>query len=306
VLLGVALAVFCSQTGTRLTWVRGHLADALVLGLPLGLAGGSLAVALNSAVAGHLSSDPNVELLVGGGGLLRVLLTLVVTAALAPLVEETLFRGVLAGSLMAVSTRAAMWVSAAAFAVWHMNLVSLRYYLLMGLLLAALWRKRGLVCSIATHAAFNGVLTLAAVVATSGAGHLTHYGQIAFSLPGGWHVSQELSNSSRLAVEGPAGAGMRVTSTPVDATVTTQRLLEALDKGSGVEGVTVVPASKRVVQVPGGEGVVVDFVTEGQPGHVCELLVHGTLYQLLIVTAGSPGAERDWRHILDTTRVDVS
>jgi membrane protease YdiL (CAAX protease family) len=301
VLLGGALAWFCSAQRVGLTWVRGHVADALLLGLPLGLVGGALAVGLNSAVAGHLSSDPNVELLVGGGGILRISLTLAVTAVLAPLVEETLFRGVLAGSLLAVGTRTAMWVSAIAFAIWHMNPVSLRYYVLMGLLLAALWHKRGLVCSMATHAAFNGVLTLAAVVATGGAGHLTHYGQLSFSLPGGWHADQAVGRTSNLSIHGPAGAGMQLSTIPVRTNLSAADMLTAFGNGrADVMGVQFTRGTAHLVPVSGGEAVVADLVTQGEPGHILELMDNGTLYQLIVLTAGSPGAERDWRHVLDT------
>lgn len=304
VLLGAGLATFCTVRGVQLTWVRGHVADALVLGLPLGLAFGALAVGLNSAVAGHLASDPNVQLLVGGGGILRIVLTITVTAALAPLFEETLFRGVLAGSLMGHGARVAVGASALAFGVWHMNLVSLRYYVVMGLLLGVLWRQRGLVCSIATHAAFNGVLTLAAVVATTGAGHLTTYGPITFSLPGGWHRVAAFSSPTHLSAEGPAGAGLQFSAVPVDASLTTERMLQVLDDSTTNNApVQVVAGTKHIIQVPGGQAVVADVLAQGEPGHICQLLVRQAVYQLIVITAGSPGAERDWRHILSTTRI---
>lgn len=303
VLLGGALAVFCVVRRVGLTWVRGRAADALLLGLPLGLLGGGLAVALNSAVAGQLTSDPNVELLVGGGGSLRVLLTLVVTAALAPLVEETLFRGVLAGTLVAGSVRVAAWSSAIAFGVWHMNLVSLRYYVLMGLLLFWLWHKRGLVASMTAHAAFNGVLTIAAVVATGGSGHLTHVGALAFSMPGGWHAFS--TTEQQVAANGPAGAGLDVSFRSVPPSVTTATLLKGLAAGEHIsESFRVVPGSEREVPVAGTAGVTADIEVAGQPGHICQLLSGGGVYQLVMVTAGSPGAERSWQLVMRTARLD--
>ncbi|MCW2545495.1 MAG: Abortive infection protein, partial [Frankiales bacterium] len=304
VVLGVALAVFCIRGRVGLVWVRGSAVEALMLGLPLGLVGGGLAVALNSAVSGQLTSDPNVELLVGGGGALRILLTLIVTSALAPLVEETLFRGVLAGTLLGDSTRAALWWSAIAFGVWHMNLVSLRYYVLMGLLLCWLWLKRGLVASMAAHAAFNGVLTLAAVVATGGSGHVTHVGALSFSLPGGWHTTTTADPEHRLLASGPAGAGIDVSYFPVRAGVTTSALLKGLAVGeTAIPFVRVVPGSEHEIAIPGGEAVTADLLIEGQPGHICQVLSGGSIYQLLMVTAGSPSAERQWRVVLSSTRV---
>ena len=304
VLLGVGLAVFCMQARVRLVWVRGHLAEALVLGLPLGLLGGCLAVGLNSAINGQLTSDPNVELLVGGGGGLRIVLTLVVTAVLAPLVEETLFRGILGGTLIGQSTAAALWVSAVAFGVWHMNLVSLRYYILMGLLLCWLWLKRGLVASMAAHAAFNGVLTLAAVVATGGAGHLTHLGALTFSLPGGWHALSTADPEHRLLAAGPAGAGIDVSTFEVRTGITTSTLLKGLTVGETARtDVRVVAGTEREITIPGGDAVTADLLVQGQPGHLCQVLSGGSVYQLLMVTAGSPSAERQWQYVLRTTRV---
>jgi membrane protease YdiL (CAAX protease family) len=304
VALGISLAVFCLKGRVGLVWVRGNPAEALMLGLPLGLAGGALAVAMNSAVSGKLTSDPNVELLVGGGGALRIVLTIVVTTALAPLVEETLFRGVLAGTLLGDSTKAALWWSAIAFGVWHMNLVSLRYYILMGLLLCWLWLKRGLVASMAAHAAFNGVLTLAAVAATGGSGHLTHLGALSFSLPGGWHTVSTADPGHRLLASGPAGAGIEVSYLQVPAGITTRTLLSGLAslEAAGAN-VKVVAGSQHEITIPGGEAVSADLLIEGQPGHICQVLSGGSVYQLLMVTAGSPSAERQWRHLLSTTRV---
>lgn len=299
VLLGVALTAFCVRMRVGLVWVRGQLVDALVLGIPLGLAGGCLAVALNSALAGHLASDPNAELLVGGGGALRILLTLLTTAVLAPLVEETVFRGILAGTLLARGPAPAVWVSAIAFAVWHMNPTSLRYYVFMGLLLATLWRKRGLVASMSAHAAFNGVLTLAAVAATTGAAHLTTVGALQFSLPGGWHqVDGQLQGADRQLYQGPAGAGLVVLEKPgYTPTVEQMRqLLVGSENGNPLQ--SVVAGTVREVPVSGAEAVTADVLVARQRAHVLDVVAGGSAYQLLLVTAGSPAAEQDWSRLV--------
>jgi membrane protease YdiL (CAAX protease family) len=297
-LLGVALASFCLRRRVGLTWLRGQAVDALVLGLPLGALGGGLAVALNSAISGHLASDPNAELLVGGGGALRIGLTLAVTAVLAPLVEETLFRGVLAGTLLARGPAPAVWVSAIAFAVWHMNPTSLRYYVFMGLLLATLWRKRGLVASMSAHAAFNGVLTLAAVAATTGGGQLTQVGTITFSLPGGWHPAARALPTGGRVFQGPAGAGLVVLTQagPHPTAEQVHQTLALAEQGRAVRAV--VPGSVRDLSLPAGEAVTADIEVAGQPGHVLDLLTADAAYELVVVTGGSPAAERDWQHVL--------
>lgn len=305
VVLGGALGLFCLQCRVGLTWVRrGTGVEAILWGLPLGAAGGGVAVYLNSHLSGHLSSDPNVEVLVGGGGALRIGLTLVVTAVLAPLVEETLFRGILAGTLLARGPAPAVWVSAIAFSVWHMNPTSLRYYVFMGLMLATLWRKRGLVASMAAHAAFNGVLTIAAVVATTSGGQLTSYGAVSFQLPGGWHTEPAAPYyNGPMVVDGPGGAGLVVESirTPGRVAPTLDEIADNLAAGGPDGGIlhAVVPGSvHRVHLSTGGEGVVADLTVSGQPGHLLAVVVGGVPYELIAVTAGSPAAEKGWTRIL--------
>jgi membrane protease YdiL (CAAX protease family) len=297
VLLGGALAAFCLQRMVSLTWIRASAPVALQWGLPLGAAGGGLAVLLNSTIAGHLASDPRAELLVGGGGALRIGLTLVVTAALAPVVEEVLFRGILAGTLISRGPAPAVWVSAVAFSIWHMNPTSLRYYVFMGLLLATLWRKHGLLASLAAHAAFNGVLTIAAVAATTGAGHVISYESISVRLPGGWHEQRTSIVPGAVAVAGPGGAGLVVLVRPGAAPTLEQLLGNLVAAENGHPLRAVLPGSERRVQTPAGEAIEADVTMSGQPGHVLDLVVDGRAYELLVVTGGSPAAERGWQLI---------
>jgi hypothetical protein len=252
-----------------------------------------------SLLRGHLSGDPNVELLVGGGGALRISLTLVVTTVLAPLVEETVFRGVCAGSLLAKGSAAALWLSALAFAIWHMHPASLRYYALMGLLLGRLWQKRGLLGSMSAHACFNGVLTLAAIAATTGAASYTSYGQLRFELPGGWHTGP--STLSTQVYSGPAGASLAFNRGPAAPGLSADVLLEHL---RGKEGTTVAfplaAGSEREVDVHGTTGVEADVTVASQPGHMLVVPSDGVLYTIVIITGGSPNGEADWHHLEQT------
>lgn len=79
------------------------------------------------------------------------------TLALVPLIEETLFRGVLFRSLRAVwPFWAAAGASALIFAVGHMSWPALLPYFLVGLVLARLYERTGsLLAPAVTHAAFN-------------------------------------------------------------------------------------------------------------------------------------------------------
>ncbi|MFN2539651.1 MAG: hypothetical protein ABR549_16065, partial [Mycobacteriales bacterium] len=70
--VGSAVGAYVVLRRVTLVWHRGSALAAVALGVPVGVVGGGLAVALNSAIKGHLSGDPSVELLVGGGGGLRI------------------------------------------------------------------------------------------------------------------------------------------------------------------------------------------------------------------------------------------
>jgi membrane protease YdiL (CAAX protease family) len=295
--LGTLVGGYVVVRKVRLVWHRGSAAGALAVGAPVGLAGGALGVAVNSGLHGHLSGDPGIELLVGGGGVLRVVLALVVTSVLAPLVEETVFRGICGGSFLAKGSAAALWTSAIGFAIWHMRPESLRYYAAMGLLLGGLWHKRGLLASMSAHACFNGVLTAVAVLATSGHGSYRAFEGVHFEVPGGWHEVQQLGGVD--AFSGPAGASLAVSRRALPVVPTADELLARVTEGQplGPSGIQVVPGTAHVVLVDAVEGVSVDLTANDQPGHLLLLPAGTRLYSFVIVTGGSPSAEQGWRRL---------
>jgi membrane protease YdiL (CAAX protease family) len=285
-----------------LVWHRGSPLAAVSLGVPVGVLGGGLAVLLNSAIKGHLSGDPNVELLVGGGGALRIFVALMVTTAMAPLVEETIFRGICAGSLLAKGSAAALWLSALAFAIWHMQPASIRYYSLMGLLLGRLWQKRGLLASMSTHACFNGVLTVAAIAATTGAATFTTYGPLRFELPGGWHAAR--TGYAVQAYAGPAGASLAVLQTSSGVPLSTDEVIAHLRTSErSSTAFEVVEGSEQAVEVRGAEAVTADVIVGVQPGHLLVVPVGGSLYTVVVVTGGSPSGEHDWQQLEQSLEV---
>ncbi len=307
VVVGALTAVFVVKTRTRLVWHRGSVPGALLLGAPLGLLGGLLAVAINSAIFGHLTGDPNAEALVGGGGWLRLGLTFVVLCLMAPLVEETIFRGICAGTLLGRSTAAALWVSAGAFAIWHLNPAELRYYALMGLILAGIWLKRGLIASMSAHACFNGVLTAAAIMATTGAGTPLTLGQVSLQVPGGWHpVTPQIASAQpapyqQAIVAGPSGAVLSITDTPAPALgVTTADVETQLRSNLGLPGLLVDPGSIESATLPIGSAVLADVTIDGQPGHIVVFSYNANLYDVLMLTSGSPAAESEWPDVVDS------
>jgi len=90
------------------------------------------------------------------------LATTLVGCAIAPVVEEMLFRGiVLRGFLHRYGRAQAIWGSAALFGVAHLNIYQFVAALVIGALSGWLYvRGRSLVPCIALHAAYNTALTL--------------------------------------------------------------------------------------------------------------------------------------------------
>jgi len=86
----------------------------------------------------------------------RILLGFV-TIVLAPLGEETLFRGILYSTVrQAGFPKAAFWLSSIAFAAIHNNLAAFVPLLVLAMLLAVLYEKTdNLLAPITAHAAFN-------------------------------------------------------------------------------------------------------------------------------------------------------
>ena len=108
--------------------------------------------------------------LMGGGDFATVL-----GCAIAPVVEEMLFRGViLRGFLQRYGRAQAIWGTAALFGAAHLNLYQFVAALLMGAVCGWLYeRSRSLVPCIALHAGYNTALELLTHVATDDSSQLT-------------------------------------------------------------------------------------------------------------------------------------
>jgi len=105
-----------------------------------------------------LADEPIVPLVLAGPAWQDKAVVIVALCVVVPALEETIFRGVLYGALRRQwSFGPAAVVSAAVFAVAHMQFAGLVGYLAVGLLFAYLYERCGsLVAPWAAHAAFNG------------------------------------------------------------------------------------------------------------------------------------------------------
>jgi membrane protease YdiL (CAAX protease family) len=294
-----------ADDGHPLRW-RGTwpVAGSVAFGLALG---GGLALGLTSLAhaAGQPGGDSRIALLVSEGDAPHILATVLIACVAAPFLEELLFRGLFLASMLGRGTRLAVWVSAAAFAVWHLNPSALRYYALMGAAFGAVYLKRGLAGSIAMHAAFNGVLTFMAVSYALTPGVVATSGDLAMHAPHGWHVAAVPPGTpaGMTGLDGPSGAQVVVASmamtTDVDRTWTT------LSGGAmpTVYGFTTRPETAREVDLPAGKAVRVRILADGHDGDLVVLPDGDTTYVVVLVSGGSARVRADFDRMLKSVSV---
>jgi membrane protease YdiL (CAAX protease family) len=309
-LYAVVAALLVSQItpSVRPRWGGGALAIRIGIGLGWGVAISALLLGLVSAVAGHAQTDPRLVLMMSEGDPTHIVVTIFLACVAAPLVEETLFRGLLLESLRPRGPRMAIGVSALAFAVWHFMPASLVYYAALGAALGTLYVRRGLACSIAAHVGFNGVLAVAAIFIVLGPSRVVTVGELSVRIPGGWSTetaAQAALPPGERMLTGPSGAQLEivpgsVASGPVSAAGVAARLTDdslSLPAGLVFDAMTVTQRT-----VPAGEVVEVPFTTQGVGGTVALIVVSGRSYELVFIGGGSEKAARDFTQVVDSLR----
>lgn len=292
--------------GIRLRWHDGRPASGILLGAACGGATSAALLAVVSGAAGHLSPDPRVVTLMSEGDVAHIVAAIGLTCLCAPLVEEVLFRGLLLESLRGKGQRVALVASGVAFAVWHLNPSALRYYALMGIFLGALYMKRGLACSMAAHAAFNGVLVVAALAVVLAPTKTVTVGDLSLSAPSGWGAMS--SEYDGWSMTGPSGAELFVAEQTLPSTVTASpdQLLARMRTGAAalpVPGLTFDTATVRKVTLPAGVAVEVDLAYEGHGGTFVMMPLPGKLVEVAFMSGGSTKAQADFPRMLDSLRV---
>jgi membrane protease YdiL (CAAX protease family) len=304
-----ALIVTQLVPGIRLRWSNGSPARSVLVGAGLGGAVSAALLTIASRLAGHLAPDPRMVTLMSEGDLAHIVITLGIVCVCAPLIEETLFRGLLLESKRWRSRQAALWISAACFAVWHLQIaiVPLVYYSLMGLLLGTIYVKRGLAGSMAAHFAFNGVLAVAALSLVLSPGKTFAVGDVSIHAPSGWSQHNQYdAPSSALALEGPSGAAAIVLEMPTQTAVSPQAVLRLLQTDGWrqlVPNVDVTVDNARQVQLPAGSAVEADITAEGHSGSLVFVPEQSKFVEVIFISAGSEKARADFPHMLDSLRV---
>ncbi|HEV3400469.1 MAG TPA: type II CAAX endopeptidase family protein [Acidimicrobiales bacterium] len=241
-------------------------------------------------VAGLLASETVGPLLIGG----------FILIVAAPVVEELVFRGFLAEALRGRGRRVAGLLSAAAFSIAHLRFEQFRYYVGMGLVLFYLYWRRGLSGSIAAHAAFNGMLFVAALAVAHGPALTLTDSGATVTLPGRWQPA-DVGIDADIAAIGPAGAWFGLGHQDIDATgVEPEHFAQNLRTGVLVlpSAIAIDPDTISVIDLPAGRAVSFDAEVEGHEGRMVALLRNDRLWWLTLTTAGSSRASGDFNDAL--------
>lgn len=296
----------------RLRWGEGSWLVRVAYGASFGLLGGGLAVAAQSAAQHRLATDPRGTQIMGEGDIGHILIALLLLTVAAPLVEETLFRGLLLESLRRYGPQTAIIGSALCFAIWHFNKAAIIYYTLMGCVFAAIYLKRGLLSSMSAHAAFNGVLTVVAIVIVLGPAHTFQVGALKITEPGGWTQEKTALDSpgayllgpQPLLLDGPDGAGFGMFDLgPAPSTITPDEIAARLQStdiplpaGSSFDPGSVQEATLPTV----GTAVEASFTLHANSGRLAFFSYGGDEYLIFAVTSSSSRAESDYSKMLNS------
>ena len=173
---------------------------------------------------------------------------------------------------------------------------------LLGVLLGAIYWRRGLQASMAAHAGFNGFLLLLCVGVALGPGHHFNTNGISVYASGGWQ--RETSTAADLKLNGPGGATFVVVhgALPPNVGFDLQQIANTINANQLPlpEGVSIVGGSAHVVSLPTGQGVEVSAVDHGHAGELVYVPKGGQLFNVVIGTAGSHRAKQDYPHMLQS------
>jgi membrane protease YdiL (CAAX protease family) len=288
------------DSGIKPVWHVGQPGTGLVIGVGVGIAIAFTVLALNSLLAGHISSDPTATIAFAQGGLLRVAALVAISVVAAPFIEELLFRGLLAESLRDRGRGGAIVLSAFAFALWHLRPELIRYYLVLGALLGLLYWKRGLVCSMAAHATFNGTLVVVAALSLSGPSHVVSANGVSLSAPKSWYQVVHTVDSE-VELRSVSGAQVFVHRLPtgvrIDAGAVANRMASVPSLGPSV---TVKAGGVHPVQYPAGAGAEAAIDDHGHDADAVILSGPQGAVVLELVTGGNANAHAQFATMLQS------
>jgi membrane protease YdiL (CAAX protease family) len=280
-------------------WNRGNPKTTRLLGAEVGVLAAGVLLAIGWAASGNPVTDGTAQALVSEGSFIRIVLAFFAMAVVAPVVEELLFRGVVAESMRKRGAVFAIFFSSLLFALAHLG--GLVYYTGCGVILGILYWRRGLWASIAAHAAFNGSLVLMAVLVALGPTHLVAANGVSVQASSGWQLASDAPADLAMGLRGPSGATFAVKQEPAPFQIDLEQLAAALNNGQiPLPPETSISGLARVTRYPAGEAVEVG-VTEGGHAGVVVLIPRGTvIWEVDVATAGSARAKADYPDMLQS------
>ena len=296
-------------------WSSKRAGPSALVGVGVGLAMVVPISALLSLLSGRVASDAFALLVASERSTGRIIAAAALMVVCAPLVEEWLFRGLLAESLRDRGRWAALLVSSLLFAIWHLRFAATQYYIVVGLVLCGLYLRRGLVASMSAHATFNGSLLVLAVVASHLGPHTVNTGDVSLRVPATWQEESgttgdldPVSNSTdsvapEVALRGPTRALLSVFA--VQASGSSGDVLRALERRARqgllrtpVTDLEVDTSSVFVADLPAGRAVRMLGHVDGRRAEVVIVPKAQRIWTLVLRTAGSYRATRDFEQIL--------
>lgn len=274
-------------------------------GFVIGGGGAILLVGLLRVAVGRAVLDPTNAVLAGQSSVLALVVGILVIAVLAPVVEELVFRGFLAEAFRARGTRVVVLVSAVSFSLAHLQLAGFRYYVAMGVVFTLVYLRRGLIGSIAAHAAFNAMLVLVAVAASHGPAQQVRTPDFSVTVPAAWVVTDapvgRRVQGDDLVVDSPLGSRVELVHMDGPGRLDTALLTRGLARGAAPlpPGVTLDPATVAPVDFPSGPGVAMSVDVDGHDGRVV-MIPKGN--RLWVATLRSGGEAKDTTAFFDIVR----
>ena len=280
---------------------RRHALPGVAEGVVVGAGAALLLSALLRLALGRPALDTESAALAAGGAA-WLLLGVLVVVVLAPVVEELVFRGFLLEAFRGRGRRSAVLVSAAAFSLAHLRLAQFRYFLVMGVAFALVYWRRGLIGSVAAHAAFNGTLVLVALAAIHAPPRDVSAAGSTVTVPAAWATTTSIAGDDLVAA-GPLGTRVELAHVDGPRPVDVDALARNLARGT-----VTLPAKVRVdagsvtgVDLPGARAVTMAARVDGRDGRVT-MVPRGRRVWVATLRGGGDSA-RDFDRIVRSWRL---
>lgn len=286
----------------RIFWQRGGALTGASIGALTGLGLAFGVTELSKAATHRPFIEESAALLISGGGWKRIVLAALVTAVMAPVVEELVFRGLFAQSLRKWGLPLAVGISSSTFAIAHLRfgVPQLLYFGFMGSIFCGLYFRRGLAGSVGAHAAFNGTLVALTVMTMTGPARVVVGAGASLTVPGHWW---ELTgrDDAMLALGGPSASRILFMGQPIPSGMVAD--VEVVTQNLASFGMAVTQGSVRTVDVSGRKAI---RFQSTENGHVVEVIVvpgQSSVWTVVFVSGGSNRARADFERMLPTLQL---